>query len=156
MTSWHGSAFCIHYRTVLYEENPPVAKSKLRISGPLRWECIGHRWILLQWRHNEPDYVSNHQPHDCLLNRLFGRRSKETSQLSVTGLREGNSPVTGELPVQRASNAENTSIWWRNDVITTRSVMWSFDGWSVVGLNKMLNKQSICQFRHTMMRIWRR
>ena len=25
----------------------------------------------LQWRHNERDGVSNHQPHDCLLNRLF-------------------------------------------------------------------------------------
>ena len=30
----------------------------------------------LRWRHNEHDGVSNHQPHDCLLNRLFGRRSK--------------------------------------------------------------------------------
>ena len=32
-----------------------------------------------QWRRNEPDGVSNHQPHDCLLNRLFRRRSKKTS-----------------------------------------------------------------------------
>ena len=23
----------------------------------------------LQWRHNEDDKVSSHQPHDCLLNR---------------------------------------------------------------------------------------
>ena len=30
----------------------------------------------LHWRHNERDGVSNHQPHDCLLNRLFRRRSK--------------------------------------------------------------------------------
>ena len=30
----------------------------------------------------------------CLLNRLFGRRSKKTSKLRVTGLCEGNSPVT--------------------------------------------------------------
>ena len=30
----------------------------------------------LQWRHNEHDSVSNHQPHNCLLNRLFRRRSK--------------------------------------------------------------------------------
>ena len=29
----------------------------------------------LQWRHNERDGVSNHQPHDCLLNSLFRRRS---------------------------------------------------------------------------------
>ena len=41
--------------------------------------------------------VSNHQPHDCLLNRLFKRRSKKTSKLRVTGLCEWNSPVTGEF-----------------------------------------------------------
>ena len=40
----------------------------------------------LQWRHNGRDSVSNHQPHDCLLNRLFRRRSKKTSKLRVTGL----------------------------------------------------------------------
>ena len=33
---------------------------------------------------------------------------------SVTGRCEGNSPVTGEFPKQRASNAENVSIWWRH------------------------------------------
>ena len=54
--------------------------------------------ISLQWRHNERDGVSNHQPHDCLTNRLFIRRSKKTSKLRVTGLCEGNSPVTGEYP----------------------------------------------------------
>ena len=68
----------------------------------------------LQWRHNERDGVSNHQPHHCLLIRLFRRRSKKTSKLSVTGLCAGNSPVTGEFPAQKASNAENISIWWRN------------------------------------------
>ena len=41
---------------------------------------------VLQWRHNGRDSVSNHQPHDCLLNRLFRRRSKKTSKLRVTGL----------------------------------------------------------------------
>ena len=43
--------------------------------------------ITLQWRNNERDGVSNHQPHDCLPNGLF--------------------------PTQMASNAENVSIWWR-------------------------------------------
>ena len=68
----------------------------------------------LQWRHNEHDSVSSHQPHDCLLNRLFGRRSKKTSKLRVTGLCVGNSPGSCEFPAQRASNAENVSIWWRH------------------------------------------
>ena len=68
----------------------------------------------LRWRHNEHDGVSNHQPHHCLLNRLFRRRSKKTPKLSVTGLCAGKSPVPGEFPVQMASNAENVSIWWRH------------------------------------------
>ena len=37
----------------------------------------------LQWRHDGHDNVSNHQPHDCLLNRLFRRRWKKTSRLRV-------------------------------------------------------------------------
>ena len=51
----------------------------------------------LQWRHNEP--------HHCLLNRLYRRRSKETSKLRVTGPCAGihwwpvNSPHKG--PVTR-------------------------------------------------------
>ena len=60
---------------------------------------------------------SNHQPHECLLNHLFRRRSKKTSRLHVTGFCEGNSPVVCEFPPQRASNAENASIWWRHHEI---------------------------------------
>ena len=67
-------------------------------------------WLPLQWRHNELAGVSNHQPRDCLLNRLFGHGSKKTSKLRVTGLCVGNSPVSGEFPAQMASNVENVSI----------------------------------------------
>ena len=63
-----------------------------------------------QWRHNERYGVSNHQPHDCLLNRLSRPRSNKASKLNVTGLCVGNSPVTGEFPEQRASNAENVHM----------------------------------------------
>ena len=45
-----------------------------------------------RWRHNDHDGVSNHQPHGCLLNRLFRRRSNKTSKLRVTGLCAGKSP----------------------------------------------------------------
>ena len=68
----------------------------------------------IKWRHNGCDGVSNDQPNDCLLNRLFGRKLKQPSKLRVTGLSVGNSPVTGEVPAQRASYAENVSIWWRH------------------------------------------
>ena len=57
--------------------------------------------LSLQWRHNGRDGVSNHQPHHCLLNRIFRWRSKKTSKLRVTGLCVGNSPVTGESPHNR-------------------------------------------------------
>ena len=79
--------------------------------------------LALRWRHNGCDGVSNHQPHDCLLNRLFGWRSKKTSKLRVTGLCAGNSPGTGEFPAQMASNAENVSIWWRHHGKTWRYQM---------------------------------
>ena len=79
----------------------------------------------LQWRHNEQDRVSNsnHQRLDCLLNRLFWAKSKKTSKLRVTGLCEGNSPVTGEFPAQRASDAENDTIWWRHHM----AMIWTND-----------------------------
>ena len=63
-----------------------------------------------QWRHNEHQCVSNHLCHNCLRNRLFGRRSKKTSKLRVTGLCEGNPPA---FPSQISSNAENISTLWR-------------------------------------------
>ena len=72
---------------------------------------------------NECDGVSNHQPHDCLLNLLFRRRPKNTSMLRVTGLCEGNSPVSSEFPAQMVSNAENVSIWWRHHVQVSDDVL---------------------------------
>ena len=51
---------------------------------------------------------------NCLLNPLFRCRSKKISKLYVTDLCEGNSPVTGEFPTQKANNTEKVSIWWRH------------------------------------------
>ena len=74
--------------------------------GLLRCSVVNNTVNTWQWRHNEHDSVSNHQPNDCLLNHLFRRRSKKTSKLRVTGLRAGihrvplNSPHKG--PVTRA------------------------------------------------------
>ena len=83
------------------------------------WRCQNTgRFSALRWRHNGRDIVSNHQPHHCLLNRLFRRRSKKISKLRVTGLCAGNSPGTSKFPAQMASNAENFSILWRHHGIT--------------------------------------
>ena len=79
----------------------------------------------------------NHQPDNCLLNRLFRRRSKEASRLRVTGLWEGISPVTGEFPVQRANNAENVSIWWRHHAASSNNNRYLKKLW-------LLRMQTIC------------
>ena len=63
---------------------------------------------LARWRLKSPVSRLFTQPF------FFRRRSKKTSKLHVTGLCEGNSPVTGAFPAQRASNAKNDSIWWRH------------------------------------------
>ena len=94
---------------------------------------LWHILYQLQWHHNGGDGGSNRQPRDCLLNRLLRRRSNITSKLRVTGLCEGNSPMTGEFPAQRASNAENVSIWWRHhfayhSVTFTKCQRW-FKSW---------------------------
>ena len=116
--------------------------------------------LSLRWRHNGRDSVSNHQPHDCLLNRLFRLRSKKTSKLRVTGLCAGNSPGTSEFPAQMASYAENVSIWWRHHVIkmlrgqeclgvdtADRDVIWQLwrtmcTGWYEISYKRPLLSQS--------------
>ena len=59
---------------------------------------------------------------------------KKTSEFRVTGLCAGNSPVTGEFPAQRASNAENVSVWWRhhdNQWLTANDVTMCRTPWKV-------------------------
>ena len=94
----------------------PLVPMKYYTILPVRIKAFYHAAcrISLIWRINGGDSVSNHQPHDYLLNRLFRRRSKKTSKLRVTGLCAGNSPGTGKFPAQMASYAENVSIWWRH------------------------------------------
>ena len=46
----------------------------------------------------------------------------KTPKLRITGLCEGNPPWTVGFPSQRASNADNVSIWWRH--LVTRDFAW--------------------------------
>ena len=78
----------------------------------------------LRWRHNDHAGVSNHQPHGCLLNRLFRRRSKKTSKLRVTGLCVGNSsgPVNSphKGPVTRKMFPfDDVIMLWKPTAVTT-------------------------------------
>ena len=84
-----------------------------RIYHPTKWQMAKHWekqiWIkthfstatALQLRHNERDGVSNHRRPHCLLNCWFRCRWKKTSNLRLTGLCVGNSPVTGEFHAQK-------------------------------------------------------
>ena len=77
----------------------------------------------LQWRYNELDGVSNHQPHECLLNRWFRRRSKKTSKLRVTGLCAGNSPVTGPVTRKMFPFDDVIMLWHNFCLIPLLSIM---------------------------------
>ena len=88
----------------------------------------------LRWRHNDSDGVSNHQPHDCLHNRLFRRRSKKTSKLRVTGLCEGNTLVTSEFPAHKGPVTRKMfpfddviMISWHDDLpsVWPQTIIWS-------------------------------
>ena len=94
-------------------------KSCGRLSGtPQHWCYV----TPLQWRHNDHDGISNHQPHGCLLNRLIRRRSKKTSKLRITGLCRihrwpVNSPHKGPGPCITnvfATRRKNFSQWHRS------------------------------------------
>ena len=60
-----------------------------------------NNFVSLQWCHNERNGVWNHRRLDCLLNRLFRRKSKKSSKLRVTSLCEGNPPLPVDSPHKR-------------------------------------------------------
>ena len=105
-----------------YVSSPLIDYSNITLA----YWCIGILCFLqcriclsLWWRHNDHDSVSNHQPHECLLNRLFRRRSKKTSKLRVTGLCVGNSPG----PVNSPHKGPVTrKMFLFDDVIMSRAV----------------------------------
>ena len=72
------------------------------------------KWSSLKWRHNERDGVSNHQPHDCLLIFLFKAQIKENTKAPCHCLLWGEFTGDRWIPPQKASNAEDVSIWWRH------------------------------------------
>ena len=64
---------------------------------------------------------------------VYSGADKKKSKLPVTGLCEGNSPVTGEFPVRRASNAENVSIWWRHHAYCCHTLQFCQSNFTSVG-----------------------
>ena len=131
MTSWLQKSRSTFFQPLVWTQT---------ITDPLSRESNDD--IPLWWRHNDHDSVSNHQPHECLLNRLFRRRSKKTSKLRVTGLCVGNSPGPVNSPhkgpvtrkmfpfddVIMPSQAESVSMAWRpntHSLTTLKMANWS-------------------------------
>ena len=92
------------FRVINMEVN--IIAADAQAPGVIKSSSVIIMSVSLHWRHNGRDSVSNLQPHDCLLNRLFRDRSKKTSKLRVSGLCMGKLLGTGEFPAQMASNAE--------------------------------------------------
>ena len=89
-----------------------------------------YRFTTLRWRHNDHAGVSNHQPHGCLLNRLFRRKSKKTSKLRVTGLCAGNSISRTNGQLRGKCFHLMTSSWGGNGL---KIAEWDLGiSWSVV------------------------
>ena len=96
---------------------PPIIQyhmlfSQDRVRSPRLSVCT--QLVSLHWRHMS-ELASQITSLAIVYSTVKSRRrSKKTSKLHVTDLCAANSPVTGEYPAQRASNAENVSIWWRH------------------------------------------
>ena len=98
------SCFCLSLNNDMH--------SHLKYNSPFLFMPSALNEVQLQWRHNEHGSVSNHRRIGCLFKLLFSCRPKKISKLRATGLCVRNPPVTVGFPSQRASNAENVSIWW--------------------------------------------
>ena len=86
-------------------------------------------YCALQWHHNERGFISNHQPHNCLLNRLFKVQIKEISKLL------SHWPLCGEftgdlwIPCTKGQKRGKCfhfmmSSWYVKPGIRSETIMW--------------------------------
>ena len=83
--------------------------------------------LSLRWRHNGRDSVSNHQPHDCLLNRLFSadqRKHQSSASLAfVRGIHRGPVNSPHKWPVTRKMFPFDNAIMI-HDCVWTAGIWW--------------------------------
>ena len=114
----------------------------------VKWKlCLFITWcaqLSLQWRHNECNSVSNHQPHDCLLNCLFRRRSKKTLKLRVTVQRINCWPVksTHKGPATRKISPSHDVIMMLLNMFIGNKWLISFYCWPIFYNIKPLTSMS--------------
>ena len=77
---------------------------------------------------------------------VYSGADKITSKLRVTDLCEGNSPAICDFPAQRASNAENVSIWWRHHEL------WGLWRWSITHIIRLWQHHQIPHYSLAIMK----
>ena len=110
------------------------------ITGPLWEETTSDGPVMHYGDVTMGDSVSNHQPHDCLLNLLFRHRSKKKA------LRHW--PLCVEFTGDRWIPRTNGQLRGKCFHLMTSS-WWSFDNSSGVILNKLLNNHSSSRWFET-------
>ena len=104
---WYGILFIARFFVVSSCNNfiQDVYRPVFSISPRIILLVLGQSYVYqcqsLEWRHNGPDGVSNHQPHHCSLNRLFSHRSKKTSLAFVRGIHRWPVNSPHKWPVTR-------------------------------------------------------
>ena len=107
----------------------------------------------LRWRHNGRDGVSNHQPHDRLLNRYSGAdQIKHQSSASLAFVRGiHRSPVNSphKWPVTRKSFHLMTSSWPKRQQTWYQLYIWWSDSWFL-----MCFFCGVCNTENNLIQIW--
>ena len=130
-----------------------LATSDVNCDGYALWQTFRQNLYSLWWRRKGHGGVSNHQPHGCLLNRLFRRRSKKTSKLRVTALCVGNSPgpvnSPHKGPVTRKMFPFDDVIMFYFSASTNDGVVLRHSLASLVHMTNILIIASDCQYHNT-------
>ena len=96
-----------------------LKKSLKYVSGSTLTDTALLVLVSLQWCHYERDGASKHRRLDCLLKRLFRRRSKKTSKLRVAGQGPVNVPHKGPVTRKMFPFADVTMLMpigsWTNE-----------------------------------------
>ena len=105
----------------------------------------------LKWRHTQCNGVSNHQRLECLLNCLFRRRSKKTSNIGVTGLCEGIQRWQVDFPHK---GPVTRKIFSFDDVIMTHYILPSWvEHTANIVLNQSINSCCHSKFHYQNMHL---
>ena len=116
----HKHVYVCMYKSLSVYAPILVTECSILLDTPLQSEIPWSTWHVsgnggacpLRWRHNEHDSVSNHQPHDCLLNRLFNRLFRRLFRRLFKENIKG--PVMGNASPWHYVFMQSTGDWFLN------------------------------------------